>query len=150
MRIYHPYGSKERLFEINKKVNKVVLNEEKLSKDKKEEVIKKFLNFVTDKLDLGDDMPKLILSYDNDEASSMSSFGKYTPDLNEIRVVVANRNLADVLRTIAHEIIHYRQNKDGKLKSDSNKTGSEHENEANALAGVYMREFGQKNPIIFE
>jgi len=150
MRIYHPYGSKERLFEINEKVNKVILNEEILSKDKKEKVIEDFLKFIISKLDLSDDKPKLTLSYDNDEASSMASFGKYTPDLNEIRVIVANRNLADVLRTIAHEIIHYKQNKEGKLTSDSNETGSEQENEANALAGIYMREFGQKNPIIFE
>jgi hypothetical protein len=38
----------------------------------------------------------------------------------------------------------------GNINPDSNTTGSEQENEANALAGVFMREFGAKNPIIFE
>lgn len=113
-------------------------------------MISEFIKFANKKLDLNGDMPKIILSYNEKEASGMKSFGKYTPETNELRVVIVNRNLADVLRTFAHEIIHHKQYKEGKLKPDSNTTGSEHENEANALAGVFMREFGKDNPIIFE
>jgi Zn-dependent peptidase ImmA (M78 family) len=150
MKIFHPYGSRERLFEMVSKVNKVILIEAPLPKEKKEEIIAEFIKFANDKLDLGNDLPNIVTSYDENEASNMKSFGKYTPETNELRVVVANRNLADVLRTLAHEIIHHKQHKEGKLTSDSNTTGSEHENEANALAGVFMREFGKNNPIIFE
>ena len=71
-------------------------------------------------------------------------------ETNELRVVVVNRNLADILRTLAHEIIHHKQYKEGQLNPNSNDTGSEDEIEANSLAGVFMREFGKKNPIIFE
>ena len=125
------------------------LNEEVLPVEKKNEIIKEFVEFAQKKLGL-EDLPKLMISYDEKEAQNMKSFGKYTPETNELRVVAVNRNLADVLRTLAHELIHHKQREDGILKPDSTKTGSDVENEANALAGVFMREFGQKYPIIFE
>lgn len=130
------------------RVNK--LDEQLLPAEKKEEVIKEFIAFAKEKLGLGESMPNIKISYDEQEASGMKSFGKYTPETNELRVVGVNRNLADVLRTLAHELVHDKQRKAGVLDRDSNETGSEHENEANALAGVLLREFGQQNPIIFE
>lgn len=148
MRVFHQYGSKQRLFEMMKRVNN--LNEALLPKEKKVELINDFVRFVGNKLEYGDELPKIILSDDEKEAESMHSFGKFTPELKEIRVVIANRNLADILRTLAHELVHYKQNFDGKLTPESNETGSPDENEANALAGVLMREYGKNNPIIFE
>ena len=149
MRIFHAYGSPQRLFEMMKRVNN--LNEEILPKEKKEEVINQFVAFVQQKLGISDDqMPKIVISYDEKEAPGMKSFGKYTPETNELRVVAINRNLADVLRTLAHELKHNEQRIKGILKPDSTTTGSDVENEANAFAGVAMREFGQTNPIIFE
>jgi len=147
MRVFNPHGSKARLFEMMTKVGN--LNEQILPKEKKEEVIKNFVGYVAKRLDL-DSAPKVILSYNGKEAGTNKSFGRFAPEKNELRVVMANRNLADVLRTIAHELIHYKQNKDGKLGQNSGETGSEQENEANALAGVFMRDFGRDNPIIFE
>lgn len=148
MRVFHTYGSPQRLFEMMRRVNN--LNEQLLPKEKKSMIIDEFVEFSREKLGLGEEMPNIVISYDETEASKMSSFGKYTPKTNELRVVATNRNLADVLRTLAHELIHDKQRKEGVLKQGSNETGSEHENEANALAGVLMREFGKKHPIIFE
>jgi Zn-dependent peptidase ImmA (M78 family) len=150
MKIFHQYGSKERLLEMFQKINNVVLTEALLPKEKKEEIIEKLIQFVNKKLDLENDIPKIIISYDEKEASNMKSFGKYTPEKNELRVVLANRNLADGCRTIVHELKHHEQNKKGKLDQNSNETGSEVENEANAFAGIVMREFGNLYPIIFE
>jgi Zn-dependent peptidase ImmA (M78 family) len=147
LKVFNSYGTPERLFEMMRRVNN--LNEDILPVEKKNEVIKQFIEFLKEKLEF-DDMPKITISYDGKEAASMHSFGKYTPENNTLRVVAANRNLADVLRTLAHEIIHHKQNKEGKLNPNSSETGSDMENEANALAGVFMREFGAKNPIIFE
>ena len=148
MKVFNSYGTPERLFEMMKRVNN--LNEQILPKEKKNEVIKQFIEFMKEKLGFGDEMPKVVISYDEKEAAGMHSFGKYTPETNELRVVAINRNLADVLRTLAHELIHHMQRLKGLLDANSSDTGSDMENEANALAGVYMREFGAKNPIIFE
>lgn len=131
-------------------MQKVNLNEQILPVEQKNEVIDDFVEFAGEFLELGTEVPNVTISYDEKEAPDMKSFGKYTPHDSDLRVVAVNRNLADVLRTLAHELVHYKQNKDGRLNITSNETGSEIENEANALAGVIMREYGAKNPIIFE
>jgi Zn-dependent peptidase ImmA (M78 family) len=148
MRVDYQYGTKERLFEVLKRVNKI--NEEVLPMERKAVIIADFIDFIDNKLNLNGDMPEIKLSYDSEVAQQMKSFGKYTPETNELLVVIANRNLADVLRTLAHELVHHKQRQDNKLDIDSNKDGSDIENEANSLAAVFMREFGKNNPIIFE
>lgn len=148
MKVFHSYGTKERLFEMMKKVNN--LNEALLPKEKKVEVIQDFVKYVGDYLKLGDNIPKITLSEDEKEAESMHSFGKFTPEIKDIRVVIVNRNLADILRTLAHELVHHKQFLDGKLTKDSNDTGSPDENEANVMAGILLRNYGKDNPIIFE
>ena len=150
MRVFNTYGSKERLFEIMGRVNHIQLNEQSLPIKKREVVINEFVDYVDGKLGFGEEKPNVILSYDDNQARTMKSFGGYTPNEDKIMVVVANRNLADVLRTLAHELVHFKQHKDCRLKPNSGEDGSEEENEANALAGVLLREFGKNNPIIFE
>jgi Zn-dependent peptidase ImmA (M78 family) len=140
--------SKERLFDVMRKVNN--LNEAVLPHSEKLTVVDKFIDFVKVSLELGDNPPSVTLITDNTAAETMRSFGRFTPQNKEIHVVSANRNLADVLRTIAHELVHYKQGLEGRINRNSGETGSNEENEANALAGVLMREFGRENPIIFE
>jgi len=146
MKIFHPYGSKERLFEMVNRVNG--LNEELLPKEKKEEIINKFVKEVCKYLGVSSN--KIEISYDPKEAQGMSSFGKHTPSTGIIRVVAENRNLADVLRTLAHELVHRKQEKEGKLYAGAGDDGTNIENEANAEAALIMRRFGKTNPIIFE
>ena len=148
MDVFYRHGSKERLFEMMTKVNR--LNEELLPNDKKNEIINDFVKYVSEKLGFNNVIPKIKLSYDENDAQEMKSFGEFNPEDNTILVVAANRNLADVLRTIAHELVHQKQKEDGKLKPNSGETGSPEENEANSLAGVFLREFGKNNSIIFE
>jgi len=146
MRVNHPYGTKERLFEVFKKVNN--LNEDILPKDEKNEIIDKFVEETCGYLNIPSD--KIEISYDPKEAKEMASFGKHTPDDGIIRVVAANRNLADVLRTLAHELVHRKQGIENRLYVGAGDDGTEIENEANAEAAIIMRRFGKANPIIFE
>lgn len=147
MRVFGQYGSKERLFEMMNKVNK--LNESDMSKDKRDEIVDDFMKFVDGELNLNGDYPEVILVDDVEEAKKMKSYGRYIPDKNELLVVTANRALADSLRTIAHELVHHKQGIEGKLNTNSGETGSPEENEANAVAGIIMRKFGKENPIIY-
>ena len=149
MRISHPYGSKERLFEMVNRVNGLI-NEEVLPDDKKKMVIEDFIMFACNHLGFDPNEANVELSYDPKEAASMHSFGKQTPDTGVIRVVVVNRNLADVLRTLAHELVHRKQQLEDRLYTGAGEDGSDIENEANAEAAVIMRKFGKANPIIFE
>ena len=47
-------------------------------------------------------------------------------------------------------MVHAHQKETNKLDIGSGDTGSNIENEANALAGVIMRNYGKENPMIFE
>lgn len=128
------------------RVNKI--NEDILPKDKKNEIINKFINEVCEYLGINND--NIEISYEPNEAAEMKSFGKNTPTTDTIRVVALNRNLADVLRTLAHELVHRKQKKEGRLYVGAGDDGSDIENEANSEAALIMRKFGKLNPIIFE
>ena len=148
MKVFYQYGTKERLFEVMKRVNNI--NENVLPVERKATIIADFIDFIDNKLNLNGNVPEIKISYDSDVAQKMKSFGKYTPEIKELMVVVSNRNLADILRTLAHELVHHKQNVEDRLDSESNETGSDIENEANSLAAQFMREYGKNNPIIFE
>lgn len=140
--------SRNRLFEIFRKVNNI--NESKLSISNKNDIINDFIKYVDEFITLNNNIPEVIISYDGNEAKEMKSFGGYIPSDFTIRIVAANRNLADVLRTLAHELVHHKQNIEGRLNQNSGNTGSDEENEANSLSGVILRNYGRKNPVIYE
>jgi cytidyltransferase-like protein len=93
---------------------------------------------------------KLTLSYDTDAAREKRSFGYFDPNNNQIWVYVKNRNMADILRTLAHELVHRKQDEDGRIDYESGETGSDIENEANAQAGVLLRDYGKVDNGIYE
>ena len=76
---------------------------------------------------------------------SKKSFGEF--DGNCIKVVSMNRHPVDVMRTLAHEITHWKQQQVGQFMDGSD--GSDTENEANAMAGIIMRKFGVRYPNYF-
>ena len=71
--------------------------------------------------------------------------GCYIPNSRKIKILVKDRGLVDVLRSLAHELVHQKQHLDGALEDISGETGSDHENEANAKAGIIMRLYQDKN-----
>jgi cytidyltransferase-like protein len=112
--------------------------------------IGEFIKYSIKNLGLQNLPSNLTLSYDNNKAKEKRSFGYFDPSSNKIWVYVKNRNMADILRTLAHELIHRKQEEDGRLDINSGKTGSPIEDEANAMAGVLLRNFGKINNSIYE
>ncbi len=103
-----------------------------------------------------DHLPKIKLLR-NVDTEHVPSFGKFSNEDRIVHVDIENRHPNDILRTLAHELTHYAQGEHGRLDADSWRTGSPIEDEANAEAGVIMREFNGKfpqylrsNPIVFE
>jgi hypothetical protein len=94
-------------------------------------------------------LPKIKLLRDV-ETEHMPSFGKFSNEDRTVHVDVQNRHPNDVLRTLAHELTHYAQGEQDRLDADSWQTGSTIEDEANAEAGVIMREFNQQFPQYME
>ena len=115
----------------------------------KRDIIKHFLKYCKRELNI-QSLPSIKLIHDPKFVLDNRSFGGYYPDTNTIDVYVGNRNMADYLRSLAHELTHHRQRELNMLEPDSGETGSEVENEANAMAGIIMREYGRLNPNIYE
>jgi len=80
------------------------------------------------------------------EYSEQPTFGMYANDEHKMYVALANRHPNDILRTVAHELTHYKQDSEHKLNDKSGTTGSPEENEANAVAGIVMRHFNKMYP----
>ena len=94
--------------------------------------------------------PKIHLIHDKKEAQKQKSFGGYHPESKAIYVNTAGRHPVDVMRTLAHELVHYRQDINGELEDGAGETGTPQENEANAEAAIIMRNWGKKHPDLFE
>lgn len=116
--------------------------------DGTEPIIKDFVQFAIQRLGLPKP-PSIKLIRNPKQASDRKSFGGYMPG-GGIEINIGNRHIMDVCRTLAHELVHYKQDQDGVLGPESGKDGSEHENEANAKAAVIMRLWGKMNPELFQ
>lgn len=112
--------------------------------------IGEFIKFAIKNLGIQNPPRSLALSYDNAKAKEMRSFGYFDPNSNKIWVYCKNRNMGDILRTLAHELVHRKQDEDGRISYESGKTGSDIENEANAKAGILLRDFGKQHEEIYQ
>jgi Zn-dependent peptidase ImmA (M78 family) len=112
-------------------------------------IIKDFVKYCYTQLSIKSS-PEIIIINDKKFVKQNRSFGSYTPDTRVITAYLGKRNLADFLRTLGHELIHHSQAEQGLLSINSGDTGSEIENEANAKAGVLLRNYGKMNDLIYE
>lgn len=111
-------------------------------------IIKNFVEFCKQELNI-QTLPKVTLIDDRNFVEQFRSFGEYNPAEGTVRVFYPGRNLADVCRSLAHELCHHRQNELGLLYNQAGETGSEIENDANAMAGIIMRDFGKMNVELY-
>lgn len=95
-------------------------------------------------------LPKIHWFSNDDVGISRPSFGSFENATQEIRIGINNRHPLDIMRTLAHELTHYKQFLDGKLQKGSGETGSPQENEANALAGIIMRDWNAAHEEMFK
>jgi hypothetical protein len=112
-------------------------------------ILKDFIAFCKSELNI-QTLPKISLINDKTFVEENRSFGEYNPQTNAVRVVALNRNLADVCRSLAHELCHHRQNELGLIYRESGETGTDIENDANAMAGIIMRDYGKKNVAVYD
>jgi hypothetical protein len=109
-------------------------------------IVKDFIKFVVKELGLKS-LPKQIKFVDSGYAEENLSFGGYNPLEETIVICKGDRHLADVLRTLAHELVHHKQKETGVTLDNSDDSPTEQE--ANAVAGIIMRKFKTIRPEIF-
>ena len=108
-------------------------------------ILKRFIVFLKRELRLTYDVPYVLID-DSDFAKNNMTFGMMTREILYISII--NRHPIDILRTVSHEFVHYKQVMDGKQISSS--PGSAAENEANAKAGEIVRKYGKLHPELFD
>jgi hypothetical protein len=88
---------------------------------------------------------KFLSKLDNED---QPTFGRFSHDGKKamIELNIFNRHPVDVLRTLAHEMVHYKQFVHKQLGKNSGDTGSSSENEAHVIAGIIMRHFDKGYP----
>ena len=116
--------------------------------DNKKEKISEFVKFVKNELDL-DKCPVVILQNGRGELKTTASYN-HSKEPKIIRVNVKNRALVDVLRSIAHEMVHHKQHEQGRLKVQPPDIGGEIEDEANSKAGQYIKMFSKQYDSIYD
>lgn len=105
--------------------------------------IVKFIKFANDELNLNQPFKVNLVTQRDDD---LRTYAYYNPQNGDVKVYCKDRGLADVLRSIAHELIHHQQNQMGKLEGPTQDIGGEIEDEANSVAGQLVKKFGYTNP----
>jgi len=108
-------------------------------------MVKSFLPMAVKELKLKK-LPKIIIKKHIESHDGQATFGRFANEEEVIYLGIADRHPVDILRTLAHELVHSKQHEQGRMEPDSGDTGSPIENEANAVAGVLMRYFNKKYP----
>jgi hypothetical protein len=127
---------------------KELLNEG-LNKKATFSILHDFVRFAAEHLELTS-LPKFDFVFDSKQSVENKSFGGYRPGAEHITITVKNRHVMDVCRTLAHELVHFKQDLNDELADDdAGSTGSPQENDANAEAAVIMRNWGKQHPDYF-
>lgn len=94
--------------------------------------------------------PEIKYTSDKNHVTTHRTFGATKPT-GEIWVYLGDRNPADIMRTLCHELVHYRQFELSTASETMDKTQRQRiEDEANAIAGRMMRSYGKQNVEIYE
>jgi hypothetical protein len=108
--------------------------------DKSLQDVQKFIKFAAKELNLTS-LPHI--HFVGKEENSKNAFGHFTnkKGQDDVYIRITDRHPIDVMRTIAHELIHYGQRLKGL---------SANEDQANAQAGRIMRKFDTTYPSVFK
>lgn len=121
------------------------------SEDKKH--LEDFVDFVIKELNI--DNPVDIKYQTDKDGIKTTAVYKYEDgngsdiENSEVKVFTKERALQDIMRSVAHELVHHQQNEDGKLEGKIQNVGGPIEDEANAVAGELLKKYGIDHPEIY-
>jgi len=116
------------------------------SSDKK--MVEEFVTFIKKELSIKEDID-VILQNDKNGIKTTAVYNYGGGEKSTIKVYCRDRQLIDVLRSIAHEMTHHMQYETGKLDEKPADVGGPIEDEANAKAGELVKKFAQMGNDIY-
>ena len=118
----------------------------KITEKQFSKIVSSFIPFAQKYLKLKS-RPKINFVEDPKFAHRVGAFGQINGS-NNITIDILDRHPMDVLRTLAHELVHLHQHEKG-IRGDGH-AGSKTENESNMIAGAMLRKFGEEHSDLFE
>ena len=94
-------------------------------------------------------VPTIKIQSNRDELKTTANYD-YTKENKIVKVYGKNRALVDIMRSIAHELVHHKQFEQGRLKVRPPDIGGEIEDEANAKAGQYIKMYSKIDKTIYD
>lgn len=116
--------------------------------ENKKEKLEKFVKFVKEELGLKT-CPTISIQNHRKNLKTTANYD-YTKENKVIKVCSKNRALVDVMRSIAHELVHHKQFEQGRLNTPPPDIGGEIEDEANAKAGQFIKLFAKIDETIYD
>lgn len=112
--------------------------------EKQMEVIKSFIDYLHKEIPLDD----INVEFVNQRQGTMTT-GARQQD-GTLKILAGGRMLLDVLRTVSHEWVHEGQHQILGWEIEGDEIGGPYENQANSLAGVYLKKFQVNHPEFME
>jgi len=113
---------------------------------KKFKVMSKFLKFCKQELKITNDIQIFLMNKKN---HLNITTGGYNSKDKCVYTIVEGRQMADILRTIAHELVHQKQDLQNKIHGNIPDIGGIIEDTANAMAGrlvkMYVKKYDAKD-----
>jgi hypothetical protein len=116
--------------------------------DENKERLNAFVKFVKKELEL-ETVPTIVIKGNRDGLKTTANYD-YTKENKIIKVFGKGRMLVDVMRSVAHEMVHHKQFEQGRLEVKPPDIGGEIEDEANAKAGQYIKMYSKIDPTIYD
>jgi hypothetical protein len=86
----------------------------------------------------------------SEKQTGLPTAGYFDPSTMTVFVAVHNRAMADVMRTLSHELTHVKQKEKGIAFPTDDEGLQPYEDEANTMSGRFVRFYGRKNKYIYQ
>ena len=108
-----------------------------------------FVKFIKNELKLKD-VPTISIQNHRNGLKTTANYD-YTKENKIVKVCSKNRALVDVMRSLAHELVHHKQWEEGRLNGPKPPDiGGEIEDEANAKAGQLIKMYAKIDETIYD
>jgi hypothetical protein len=117
-----------------------------LSEEAKEK-LQEFTKFVKNQLEL-ENVPTISIQNGRGKLKTTANYDHSKPN-KVIKINAHKRALVDIMRSLAHEMVHHKQWERGDLEVKPPDIGGPIEDEANAKAGQYIKMYSKIDPDIY-
>ena len=129
------------------RINEIILESIETPNDQR--IVDRFVVWAVDYLKVKTP-PEFEYSLQSSADSSRPHTGAFNYTDNKVWIYVKNRNIIDIIRTIAHELVHVKQNEMKMVSPEKSFPGSAIEVLADAIAGKMVKLYGKDHPEVYQ